>query len=252
VITFKQPEDFDRMRRAGIVVSRVHEAVREAAAPGVSLLDLEAIAARIIEDGGCTSNFLNYHGFPATTCLSVNDEIVHGIPSGRVLEEGDLLSLDAGAIFEGWHADAAISFGIGRVSDELQELMDVTERAMWAGIEASRPGARVGDVGSAVFEVARPHGYGVVREYTGHGIGRQMHEDPQVPNYGVPRKGVKLKAGMAICIEPMFNLGGYETRVLDDDWTVVTADGSISAHFEHTVAITPDGPQVLTLPEDQT
>jgi methionyl aminopeptidase len=249
MITSKKPEDFARMRTAGIVVSRVHQAVREAAAPGVSLLELEAIAARIIEDGGCTSNFLNYHGFPATTCLSVNDEIVHGIPSKRILEEGDLLSLDAGAIYEGWHADAAISFGIGEVAPEIQQLMDVTERAMWAGIELTRPGSRLGDLGAAIAAVAEPHGYGVVREYTGHGIGRQMHEDPQVPNYGVRGKGMKLKAGMAICIEPMFNLGTHETRVLDDNWTVVTADETISAHFEHTIAVTPDGPEVLTLPE---
>lgn len=248
MITMKKPDDFARMRRAGTVVARVHEALLDAARPGVSLLDLEEIAAGIISDGGCTSNFLNYHGFPATTCLSVNNEIVHGIPSQRELKEGDLLSVDAGAIFEGWHADAAITFGIGEIGAAEQTLIDVTERAMWAGIEATRAGARVGDVGSAVYEVAEPHGYGVVREYTGHGIGRQMHEDPQVPNYGVPGKGIKLKAGMAICIEPMFNLGGHETRVLDDGWTVVTADGSTSAHFEHTVAITPDGPEVLTLP----
>jgi len=249
VITMKKSEDFARMRRAGIVVSRVHHAVRDAAAPGVSLLDLEAIAARIIEEGGCIPNFLNYHGFPATTCLSVNNEIVHGIPSDRTLDEGDLLSLDAGAIYEGWHADAAISFGIGEVAPDVQQLIDVTEKAMWAGIEMTRAGVRLGDLGAAIAAVAEPGGYGAVREYTGHGIGRQMHEDPQVLNYGTPGKGMKLKAGMAICIEPMFNLGTHETRVLDDHWTVVTADGAISAHFEHTIAVTPDGPEVLTLPE---
>lgn len=248
MITMKKPEDFARMRRAGMVVARVHAAVRDAAAPGVSLLDLEAIAAGIIEEGGCVPNFLNYHGFPATTCLSVNNEIVHGIPSGRRLDEGDLLSLDAGAIYEGWHADAAISFGIGEVSTEVQQLLEVTERALWAGIEMTKPGVRLGDLGAAISAVAEPHGYGVVREYTGHGIGRQMHEDPQVLNYGTAGKGMKLKEGMAICIEPMFNLGTHETRVLDDHWTVVTADGAISAHFEHTIAVTPDGPEVLTLP----
>lgn len=249
MITIKKPEDYARMRRAGAVVARIHAALREAAAPGVSLLDLEAIAASLIEEAGCTSNFLNYHGFPATTCLSVNNEIVHGIPSQRELKEGDLLSVDAGAVFEGWHADAAITFGIGEIGATEQQLIEVTEKAMWAGIEATRPGARVGDIGHAVSGVASPHGYGVVREYTGHGIGRQMHEDPQVPNYGAKGRGMKLKPGMAICIEPMFNLGGYETRVLDDDWTVVTADGSTSAHFEHTIAVTPDGPEVLTLPD---
>lgn len=248
MITMKTAEDFARMRRAGRVVAQVHDAVREAAEPGVSLLDLDAIGARVIEAGGCTPNFLNYHGFPASTCLSVNNEIVHGIPSKRELKDGDILSLDAGAIFEGWHADAAITLGIGEISPEAQKLIDVTERALWAGIEESRPGVRLGDIGHAISSLAAPHGFGVVREYTGHGIGLQMHEDPQVLNYGTPGKGMKLKAGMAICIEPMFNIGTHETRVLDDRWTVVTADGTLSAHFEHTLAITPDGPEVLTLP----
>jgi methionyl aminopeptidase len=247
MITTKTPEDYARMRRAGSVVAQIHEEVREAAQPGVNLLELDGIAARIIEAGGCTPNFLNYHGFPAYTCLSVNEELVHGIPSKRELQEGDILSLDAGAIYDGWHADAAITFGIGEISTEAARLIEVTERAMWAGIEMSRPGVRLGDLGHAVSQVAEPDGYGVVREYTGHGIGRQMHEDPQVLNYGTPGRGMKLKAGMAICIEPMFNLGSPETRVLDDHWTVVTADGKLSAHWEHTIAITPDGPEVLTV-----
>lgn len=236
------------MRRAGSVVARIHDALRDEAKVGVRLVDLDAVAARIIEDGGCTPNFLNYHGFPANTCLSINAELVHGIPSKRELKDGDILSVDAGAIFDGWHADAAITFGIGEISPEAAQLMDVTERALWAGIEMSRVGTRLGDIGHAVSQVAEPHGYGVVRDYTGHGIGLQMHEDPQVLNYGTPGKGMKLKAGMAICIEPMFNMGTHETRVLDDQWTVVTADGLLSAHFEHTIAITPDGPEVLTLP----
>ena len=248
MITMKRPEDFARMRQAGRVVSQVHHELRDAAAPGVSLLDLESIAARIIRDGKCTPSFLNYHGFPATTCLSVNEEIVHGIPSERELKDGDILSVDAGAVFEGWHADAAITFPIGEVPDHVVRLIETTEKAMWAGIEASTPGARLGDLGATISGVAESRGYGVVREYTGHGIGRQMHEEPQVLNYGRPGKGMKLKAGMAICIEPMFNLGTHETRVLDDGWTVVTADGELSVHFEHTVAITPDGPEVLTLP----
>jgi len=236
------------MRTAGVVVSRIHEAVRQEAKAGVSLIDLDVIAAGIIEEGGCTPNFLNYHGFPANTCLSINNELVHGIPSKRELKDGDILSVDAGAIFDGWHADAAITFGIGEISSEASQLIDVTERALWAGIEMSRPGTRLGDIGHAVSQIAEPHGYGVVRDYTGHGIGLQMHEDPQVLNFGTPGKGMKLKAGMAICIEPMFNLGTPETRVLDDQWTVVTGDGLLSAHFEHTIAITPDGPEVLTLP----
>ena len=248
MITIKGPDDFARMRHAGKAVAQVHREVRAAAAPGVSLLDLEDIAAKVIADAGCMPSFLNYSEppYPATTCMSVNDEIVHGIPSKRQLKDGDILSLDAGAIYEGWHADAAVTFGIGEVSDEAAQLMEVTERAMWEAIELCTPGTRLGDLGHRISSVAEPHGYGVVREYTGHGIGMQMHEEPQILNYGRPGKGFKLRKGMAICIEPMFNLGTHETRVREDLWTVVTADGSLSAHFEHTIAITPDGPEVLT------
>jgi methionyl aminopeptidase len=246
MITIKGPEDFARMRRAGRVVAEIHAAVRRSAAPGVALLELDAIAGRVIREGGCIPNFLNYHGFPANTCLSINEEIVHGIPSERTLKDGDILSLDAGAIFEGWHADAAITFPIGDVPDDTLALLRATEQAMWAGIEACRPGARLGDVGHAIATVADEGGYGIVRSHTGHGIGRQMHEEPQVPNYGRPGKGMRLRAGMAVCIEPMFNMGGDGTRLLDDGWTVVTEDGTLSAHFEHTVAITPEGPEVLT------
>ncbi|NQV06436.1 type I methionyl aminopeptidase [bacterium] len=249
MITIKGADEFAKMRTAGVVVARIHQDLRAAAKPGVSLLDLDEMAARIIADAGCTPSFLNYHGFPAYTCLSLNETIVHGIPDERVLEEGDLLSVDAGAIYEGWHADAAVTFGIGEISDEARQLNEVTEKAMWAGIEATVPGARLGDIGAAIEALAHPHGYGVVREYTGHGIGRQMHEEPQVPNYGRVHRGMRMKAGMAVCLEPMFNIGGDETRVLSDNWSVVTADGSLSAHWEHTVAITPDGPVVLTLPE---
>ncbi|MEK7252252.1 MAG: type I methionyl aminopeptidase [Actinomycetota bacterium] len=245
-MTIKSASDFADMRRAGRVVAKIHEALREAANPGVSLLDLDAIAARITRDAKTTSNFLNYHGFPAYTCLSVNDQIVHGIPSARTLEEGDILGVDAGAIYEGWHADAAITIAIGTIPDKTKTLIEATERAMWAGIEKSTVGTRLGDVGHAIGSVAEKHGFGIVREYTGHGIGREMHEEPQVLNYGRPGTGMKLRKGMAICIEPMFNMGSDATRVLDDGWTVVTDDGSLSAHFEHTVAITPDGPKVLT------
>ncbi len=248
MITLKRPEDFDRMRYAGSVVARIHHDLQAAAAPGVRLMDLDVLAADIIAAADCTPNFLNYHGFPANTCLSLNEQIVHGIPSKRKLSEGDILSVDAGAIFEGWHADAAITFGIGAIPPATRELLDVTRRALEVGIERSTVGTRLGDIGHAISSVAEPHGYGVVREYTGHGIGLQMHEDPQVLNYGTPGKGMKLKAGMAICIEPMFNVGGHETKVLADHWTVVTADGTLSAHFEHTIAITAEGPEVLTVP----
>ena len=248
MITFKGPAEFARMRRAGRVVAEVLTKVTEAARPGVSLLSLDRLAAGILAERDCLPSFLNYHGYPAHICLSLNETIVHGIPDGRALREGDVLAVDVGAIFEGWHGDAATTFGIGEISAEARRLLEVTERGLWAGIEQCRDGRRLGDVGHAISSVAAAAGFGVVREYTGHGIGRQMHEEPQVLNYGEPGKGLRLKRGMAVCIEPMFNLGGHQTKVLEDGWTVVTADGSLSAHFEHTVAITHRGPEVLTLP----
>lgn len=235
------------MQRAGACVAAVHAAVREAARPGVTLLELEEIGAATIAAHGCTSSFLNYHGtYPATLCLSPNDVIVHGIPGDYRLEEGDILSVDAGAIFEGFHGDAAFTMGIGQISPEAQHLIDATEAGMWAGVREVRKGNRLGDIGAAIAAVGAEHGYGVVEEYVGHGIGREMHEEPQVPNYGEPGKGLKLKTGMALCIEPMFNIGARQTKVDKDGWTVRTQDGSLSAHWEHTVAITPDGPMVFT------
>ncbi|HUF96121.1 MAG TPA: type I methionyl aminopeptidase, partial [Acidimicrobiia bacterium] len=247
MISIKSRREFAKMEKAGATVAEVHRAVREAAVLGASLLDLEAISARIIADHGCTSSFLNYHGsYPATLCLSPNDVIVHGIPSEYRLEEGDILSVDAGAIYQGFHGDAAFTIGIGEVSDGAKHLIDTTEEAMWAGIRQVRHGNRLGDIGAAVARIGSEHGYGVVEEYVGHGIGRQMHEEPQVPNYGEPGTGMKLRKGMALCIEPMFNIGGRHTKVDPDGWTVRTADGSLSAHWEHTVAITPDGPMIFT------
>lgn len=251
MITIKSRREFAKMARAGAAVAAVHQAVREAAQAGVTLLELEEIGARVISDHGCTSSFLNYLGtYPATLCLSPNDVIVHGIPNGYQLEEGDILSVDAGAIFEGFHGDAAFTMPIGEVSDEARHLIDTTEQAMWAGIRQVRKGARLGDIGSAIAEIGDANGYGVVEEYVGHGIGRQMHEEPQVPNYGVPGKGLRLKTGMALCIEPMFNQGRRHTKVDPDGWTVRTDDGSLSAHWEHTVAITPEGPQVFTAADE--
>jgi methionyl aminopeptidase len=237
------------MAVAGACVAAVHKAVREAAVPGVTMTELDGISARVIREHGCRPSFLGYHGFPATICASPNHVIVHGIPDGYRLKEGDILSIDAGAIYEGWHGDAAFTVAIGEVPAAVQQLLDVTEQALWNGAAQTRAGNRLGDVGAAVEATARPYGYGVVREYIGHGIGRQMHEAPNVPNYGKPGKGLKLKEGMALAIEPMFNLGTEETLLLDDGWTVVTRDGKLSAHFEHTVAITSDGPKVLTLAE---
>jgi methionyl aminopeptidase len=248
MITFKGPAEFACMRRAGRVVAEVLAKVREAARPGVELASLDRLAAAIVAERGCLPSFLDYHGYPAHICLSPNDTIVHGIPDGRRLREGDILAVDMGTIFEGWHGDAAVTFGIGEISAEAQRLLEATEKALWAGIEQCRDGHRLGDVGHAIWAVGNGAGFGVVQEYTGHGIGRQMHEEPTVHNCGDPGRGLRLKRGMALCIEPMFNLGGRHTKVLGDGWTVVTADGSLSAHFEHTVAITAQGPEVLTLP----
>jgi methionyl aminopeptidase len=246
MITRKSPEQIDRMRAAGRLVGHTLSQVVEAVRPGVTLLALDALAERVIRDGGGVPSFLGYHGFPATLCLSPNDWIVHGIPNGYVLAEGDILSVDCGAIVEGWHGDAAVTVPVGEVDEAARRLIETTERAMWAGIGQVRAGNRLTDIGHAVERVATP-GFGVVREYVGHGIGTQMHEEPQVPNYGRPGRGLRLEVGLTLAIEPMLNQGGPETRVLDDGWTVVTRDGSRSAHFEHTVAITPDGPEVLTL-----
>ncbi len=250
MITIKRPEDFARMRRAGICVAEVHQATRDAAKPGVSTKELDELAVEIIEAHGCTPSFYGYLGtYPGHICASPNSVIVHGIPGDHVLVEGDLISVDVGAIYEGYHADAAVSFGVGELAADVAKLNDDTRRAMWAGIAAVRPGARVGDIGAAVQAVGDEGGYGIIREYVGHGIGQKMHEEPQVPNYGRKGKGMRLRTGMAICIEPMFTLGGEETAVLDDEWTVVTADGSWACHWEHTVALTPDGVQVLTVGE---
>jgi methionyl aminopeptidase len=247
MITIKSRREFAKMQRAGAAVAAVHLAVREASKPGVSLLELEDVGARVIADHGCTPSFLNYLGsYPATLCLSPNDVIVHGIPNEYRLREGDILSVDAGAIFEGFHGDAAFTIGIGEIAAEARNLIDLTEEAMWAGVREVRKGRRLGDIGSAIHAIGDANGFGVVEEYVGHGIGRQMHEEPQVPNYGTSGSGLKLRSGMALCIEPMFNLGRRNTRVDADGWTVRTADGSLSAHWEHTVAITPEGPLVFT------
>jgi methionyl aminopeptidase len=236
-----------KMRRAGKVVAEMHEATRAAAVPGVTTEQLDKVAREVLERRGATSNFLNYHGFPAVICTSPNDMIVHGIPGSYVLKEGDILSIDCGAIIEGYHGDAAYTMAIGRVSKEAARLIEVTERSMWAGIEQLRAGNRLHEVGRAVQDVAERAGYSVVREYVGHAIGTAMHEQPQVPNYWPGTPGPMLKTGMVFAVEPMVNAGSAETRVLDDDWSVVTADGRLSAHFEHTIAVTEDGPEVFTL-----
>jgi methionyl aminopeptidase len=249
VITRKTAVDFAKMAVAGRCVAAVHAAVRAAAMPGVSTAELDSIAAGVIREHGCRPSFLGYHGYPASICASPNSAVVHGVPGGYRLREGDILSIDAGAVYEGWHGDAAFTMAIGAVDPEVATLLEVTERALWNGIAETVAGNRLGDVGHAIEETARPHGYGVVRGYVGHGIGRAMHEAPDVPNSGPAGKGLRLKTGMALAIEPMFNLGTEETVTLDDGWTVVTADGKLSAHFEHTVLLTEQGSMVSTLPE---
>jgi methionyl aminopeptidase len=239
--------EIDKMRKAGRVVAEILEKTRAAIRPGVTTLEIDAVARAIIEARGARSNFLNYHGFPAVICASPNDMIVHGIPGSYVLKEGDILSVDCGAIIEGYHGDAAYTAPVGDVTAEATRLMEVTERSLYAGIDQLRDGNRLHDVGRAVQEVAEAAGFSVVRNYVGHAIGTAMHEDPQVPNYWPGSPGPRLKVGNVFAVEPMVNVGSPETRELEDGWSVVTADGRLSAHFEHTIAITENGPEVLTL-----
>jgi methionyl aminopeptidase len=237
-----------KMRQAGRVVAEMHERTRAAARPGVTTADLDAVAVDVLERRHARSNFLNYHGFPAVICTSPNDMIVHGIPGDYRLAEGDIMSIDCGAIVEGYHADAAFTMAIGDVAPEDEALMQVTEQSLRAGIDQMREGNRLHDIGRAVQAVVEKAGFSVVREYVGHAIGTAMHEEPQVPNYWPGNPGPKLKAGNVFAVEPMVNAGGAGTRLLGDGWSVVTADGRRSAHFEHTIAITDDGPEVLTVP----
>ncbi len=248
-IEIKTPDQIRMMREAGLVVARTLRLVAVAVQPGVSTEELDALAEREIRAAGATPSFKGYHGYPATICTSVNNEIVHGIPSpSRRLRDGDIISIDCGAIVRGWHGDAAVTVGVGSISAEHAGLIDACEAALWRGLAQARAGGRLGDISHAVETSIRAAGrYGLVEEYTGHGIGTAMHMDPPVPNYGRAGRGPRLRTGMALAIEPMVMLGGPETVLLEDGWTVVTADGSCAAHFEHTVAITADGPWVLTL-----
>jgi methionyl aminopeptidase len=249
-IEAKSPEQLELMRAAGLVVAGALERVRAAIAPGVTTADLDAIAEEHIRAAGAVPSFKGYHGFPATICASVNDEIVHGIPGDRRLHDGDLVSVDCGAILAGWHGDAAFTAPVGEVDPELLELVRVTEDALWAGIAAMAVGGRLSDIGHAVEQAVRTAGdYGIVEEYVGHGIGVEMHMDPQVPNFGRPGRGPRLVQGTVLAIEPMVNHGTRHTRLLEDGWTVVTHDGTHSAHFEHTVALRSSGPWVLTAPD---
>jgi len=247
-VTLKSPETIERMRRSGAIVSEALDVVRRAAEPGITTADLDDLAERTIRaHAGASPAFKGYRGFPATLCVSVNEEVVHGIPSKkRVLRDGDVVSIDVGTRFDGYYGDAATTVMVGRVPARIRRFLEVTESALMAGIDRARPGNRLGDIGAAIQEVGEGHGYSVVRSLVGHGIGSRLHEEPQVPNFGQPNTGMVLREGLVLAIEPMFNLGGWEVRTLLDQWTVVTADGSRSAHFEHTVAVLRDGPEILT------
>jgi methionyl aminopeptidase len=247
MIACKSASELALMREAGRITARALRAVGDAVAVGVTTAELDEVAVDVIRAAGARAAFKGYNGYPATICASLNREVVHGIPGRRKLSEGDIISVDVGAIMDGYVGDSARTFPVGRVSDKTQRLLTVTRESLEAGIACCRPGMRLGDIGAAVQSVAEGADFSVVREYVGHGIGRAMHEEPQVPNYGTPGKGPVLLAGMVLAIEPMVNAGGAAVRQLDDGWTVVTADGSLSAHFEHTVAVTHDGPMILTL-----
>ncbi len=247
-VTLKTESEIATMRRAGAIVAEMLARTSAAVRPGITTAELDRVAAQVLEEHGAISSFKGYYGYPATICTSVNEEIVHGIPGPRRLRQGDIVGIDAGAIVDGLHADAAVTVPVGRISAQAEKLLRTTEAALGRGIAAATAGARLGDIGAAVQTLAEREGYSVVRNYVGHGIGRAMHEPPQVPNFGAPSTGRPISSGLCIAIEPMLNVGGAATRLLEDGWTVVTADGSLSAHFEHTLAVTPEGPVVLTLP----
>lgn len=253
MITIKSPREIETMARAGHIVAATHALMRREVRPGVSTLQLDTLAEEFIRSHpGATPSFKGLYGFPKTLCVSINEEIVHGIPSARrVLREGNIVSIDVGVHLEGLHADAAITVPVSEVSPEANRLLAVTQQCLAAGIAEARIGNHVGDIGHAVQQVAEAAGFGVVRELVGHGIGTQFHEEPQVPNHGQPKRGPRLLEGMTIAIEPMITAGHYATRTLSDKWTVVTADGSLAAHFEHTVAITANGPRILTVISEQ-
>jgi methionyl aminopeptidase len=248
VIHRKSPSELALMREAGLVVAAALAACRAAVEPGVTTRDLDAVAERVIRDAGATPSFLGYHGYPATLCVSVNDEVVHGIPGGRVVEDGDVVSIDCGAIVGGFHGDAAVTVCVGEVPHDVRRMVAACEEALRRGLAAVRDGGRLSDIGAAVEGYLRPLGYGIVEDYTGHGIGRALHEDPAVPNVAPkgPGRGPRLQTGLVLAIEPMVTMGTARVETLEDDWTVVTQDGLPAAHFEHTVALTEEGPVVLT------
>jgi methionyl aminopeptidase len=249
MIICKSPGELQKMRRSGVLVSEILREIRETVKPGVSTEELERLAVKRMRQAGATPAFKGYYGYPCVLCTSINNEIVHGIPSSRrVLKDGDILKVDTGVELDGYYGDAAVTIPVGEISPELQRLLRVTQESLALAIEQVRLGNRLGDICHAVQDHVEKNGYSVVREFVGHGIGRKLHEDPQVPNYGTPGQGPRLREGMVLAIEPMVNTGSPSARVLDDKWTAVTADGGFSAHFEHTVAVTSNGPWILTQP----
>ena len=247
-ISIKTDEEINLMRQSGHLLAKVHEELHAALRPGISTLELDEIGERTIRALGGIPNCKDYEGFPASVCISVNNEVVHGIPSSeRILQEGDIVSFDTGLIYKGFHSDAARTWGVGKISDEAQKLIDVTRESFFEGIKKAKAGNRLHDISAAIDKYIRPHGYGIVRELTGHGIGTSLHEDPMVPNYRKLTRGVKLQKGMTICVEPMITMGSRKIGWLEDDWTVVTLDGSLAAHYENTIAITDGEPEILTV-----
>lgn len=247
-VSIKSAREIALMRESGRILAEVHARLGEEVKPGISTYDINKIGEEIIRSYGCTPSFLNYNGYPASICVSVNDEVVHGIPNRkRILNEGDIVSLDAGVIYKGYHSDAARTHGVGCISREAQDLIDATRQSFYEGIKMAKAGNHLNDISKAIDNYISKFGYGIVRDLVGHGVGAKLHEDPQIPNFAQRRRGIRLRAGMTLAIEPMINIGGWEVEWLDDDWTVVTEDGSWSAHYENTILITDGEPEILTL-----
>lgn len=250
MVVIKSSRELQKMKDACRISANALVVAGKAVEPGVSTLEIDTIVRKYIEKEGATPSFLGYGGFPASACISVNNVVIHGIPSKKqILKEGDIVSVDVGAFYDGFHGDNAYTFKCGKVSAEAEALLKATEESLYEGIKQAKAGNRVGDIGSAVQKYVEDRSYSVVRDFVGHGVGAKLHEEPSVPNYGTPGRGVRLIPGMTIAIEPMVNVGDYKVKVLSDEWTTVTADGSLAAHFEHTVAITSDGPRIMTIPD---
>lgn len=247
-VSIKSDREIELMREAGKILASVHEELGKIIEPGISTYEIDKTGKRLIESYGCIPSFLNYQGYPASICVSVNDEVVHGIPhKGRILHEGDIVSLDAGVIYKGYHSDAARTHAVGKISDEAAKLIEVTKQSFYEGIKFAKAGHRLHEISAAIGDYCEGFGYGVVRDLVGHGVGNNLHEDPPVPNFRQETRGIRLQAGMTLAIEPMINAGGYEVKWLDDGWTVVTSDGSLSAHYENTILITDGEPEILSL-----